>query len=291
MELRHLRFFLTLAEELHFTRAAKRLYVAQPHLSQEIRRLERELGTPLFERTKRRVELTAAGHAFREKASAIMALTEEARHAATRAADGTVGRLRIGFAGSASYDVVPRAIRRFSVQWPQVELVLTEMHTGDQVRALEEERIDVGFMRRTLPEGSPLCSRVLRRERLVLALPVGHALSKRRAIPFGALANERWIVFDRTSTGLFRDLLDAGAAAGFEPVVAQEAGEIPTMINLVASGLGIALIPESVMVLRRAGVVYRPLKSSTQRSLVVAAWRAQLRLPAVRNFVSALDGI
>jgi DNA-binding transcriptional LysR family regulator len=292
MEYRHLKFFVTLAEELHFTRASRRLNVAQPHLSQEIRRLEAEIGTPLLTRTSRRVELTEAGRVFRDHALQILQLTNDARGAANRAGDGTSGRLSIGFAGSTGYDVLPRSIINFRAKWPLVELSLKQMHTHAQIEALRESRIDIGFMRRLPHKESELVSKVIRSERLVLALSTLHPLSRMKVVPWSSLRAQPWIAFDRTPyAGLHGDLQAACAAAGFEPIVSQEAGEIPTMINLVASGLGLALLPESVMTIRRKGVVYRQLDPEPAPSQVVASWRADSDSPTLRNFRKALASI
>ena len=285
MELRHIRFFVTLADELHFTRAAQRLHVAQPHLSQEIRRLERELGVELFSRTKRQVQLTEAGSAFRVRALELLGVLETARREARAAAEGAAGTLTIGFAGSAGYDVLPEAIRRFRTKWPAVDLVLREMHTANQLIALQEHRIDVGFVRRAVNAEKDLASRIIRREKLVVALPARHRLAKRPALALTDLEHEPWIAFDRTAnSGLFADLRAACEAAGFEPILAQVAGEIPTMVNLVASGLGVALLPESVVALRRQGVVYRRLRPAPDPSLLILVWRRSDTSPVLRNF-------
>ncbi len=292
IEYRHLKFFIALAEELHFTRAARKLNVAQPHLSQEIKRLEEELGVRLLLRTSRQVALTEAGRVFHEKAVNILKVTDEARRAAQRADKGETGRLTVGFAGSAGYDVLPRAVRQFRAAWGDVEIVLRQMPTFEQMNALREARIDVGFMRRVVQREAQLASRVISREQLVIALPSGHALARGRVVDWKDLAHQPWIVFDRTpNPGLFGDFQKACEAAGFEPVIAQEAGEIPTMINLVASGLGAALVPESVTKVRREGVVYRKLEPPPTKSPLVMAWRKDTISPSLGNFLRVMESV
>lgn len=290
MDFKRLRYFATLADELHFTRAARALGIAQPHLSQEIRKLEKDLGVMLLARSKRSVALTSAGRVFQAYAADMLRQAAEARRSVRLAADGATGRLVVGFAGSAGYELVPEVVRRFRGRWPAVDLVLHEMHTRDQVDALRTGDIDVAFLRREVEAGSGISGRVLRREKLILALPAGHSLLRQPSISFRDLAAESWIVFDRSSTGLFADLEAAGQAAGFEVKVAQEAGELPTMINLVAGGLGVALVPESVRVLRRRGVVYRRLATRIARSPVVLAWRTAESSEVAHNFVRVATG-
>ena len=289
MEYRHLRFFLAVAEELHFTRASARLGVAQPHVSQEVRRLEEELGVELFRRTRRRVELTPAGEAFREKALVVMAATAEAREAARRAARGETGRLVVAFAGSAGYDVFPDAVRRFRGRWPDVGLHLVEMTTVAMIRALQERTIDVALGRPRDGTHPSVQIEVLRREASVVAFPTGHPLSQRRDIALADLADEEWIVFERSAgPGLYHLLMRACEEAGFRARVVQEAGEIPTMINLVAGGMGLALVPESVTRLSRAGIVYRPLANGAPESALGLMWRKGNDDPKTINFIETL---
>lgn len=289
MEYRHLRFFLAVADELHFTRAAARLGVAQPYVSAEIQRLEDELGVELFTRSKRHVEITPAGEAFRRRALEILDLTERARGDARRAARGEIGQLVIGFAGSAGYDVLPTALRRFRARWPEVDVVLRELTTVEQLRALRDERIDVGLGRPRGDPGAGLETRVVREERGVVALPAGHRLEGASDIELGELASEAWIAFDQTAgPGLHQLLVAACEDAGFTPRVAQVAGEIPTMVNLVASGMGIALLPESVASLSREGVVFRPLAGQAPLIQLGVLWRTGPQAPVLTRFIETL---
>jgi DNA-binding transcriptional LysR family regulator len=289
MELRHLRFFLVLADELHFTRAAARLRVAQPHLSQEIRRMERELGVLLFRRTRRRVELTAAGDAFRAGAATVWTALDEAVESARCAARGEIGRLVVGFVGSAAYSPFPEAVRRFRAECPGVRLLLEELSTVQQLEALRRGTIDVGLMRATSLEEPGLVLEVIRREPFVVALPVGHPCARRRGLRLADLAEEQWIAFEQTAgPGLHAQLVTACETAGFSPRIAQTAPHVPTIMSLVAGGLGVALVPEQVRALRPAGVRLARLTEPAPSTAVVAGWRRVDVSTARQHFVGLL---
>jgi DNA-binding transcriptional LysR family regulator len=289
MEYRHLRLFLAVADELHFTRAAARLGIAQPHVSQEIQRLEREIGAQLFVRSRRKVEMTAAGQAFRTGALEVLAATERAVEDARRASRGEAGRLTVGFAGSAGYDVFPEAIRRFRSRWPGIALELREMTTVSQIRGLGERTIDVALGRPRVEPRAEVELAIVRQEETLVALPTSHPLAPRRVIDLHELAQEPWIVFGRTGgPGLYTLFAAACQEAGFEMQVAQEVGEIPTMINLVAGGVGIALVPEPVRRLTRDGVVFRQLEGGGPAVPLGLMWRRGNQDQAVRNFVETL---
>jgi DNA-binding transcriptional LysR family regulator len=289
MELRHLRFFLMLADELHFTRAAARLHVAQPHLSQEIQRMERELGVSLFRRTRRRVELTPAGDAYREGAARVLAALAHAADSAGRAARGESGRLVVGFVGSVAWDPLPEAIRRFREERPTVRLVLKEQTTVKQLEALRRNAIDVGVMRPSLLDELDLMLEEIRVEEFVVAVPRLHPSARRRRVPLAALSSEPWIAFEYTAgPGLHAQFLEACGNAGFEPRIAQTAGHIPTMLSLVAGGLGVALIPAQVLTLRPQGVRLLRLAEPAPVTAVVAGWRREDDSPAVARFVELL---
>jgi DNA-binding transcriptional LysR family regulator len=258
MELRHLRYFVAVAEELHFGRAAARLRIAQPPLSQQIRQLEQELGVVLLERTKRRVELTPAGAAFVEHARRILADTERAKRVARRAGRGEIGRLAIGFASSADLDILPRVLRIWHERFPDVEVDAQPLLTAAQVDALLRGRIHVGFAR--LPVDEPrLTVEPITREAVVAALPERHPLARRRRLPLAELAGEPMILFPRhTAPGYYDVFIDACRQAGFTPQMLHP-GTMQAILGLVSAGLGVSLMPESIRNLRRAGVVYRPL--------------------------------
>ena len=258
MELRHLRYFLAVAEELHFGRAAARVRIAQPPLSQQVRQLEQELGVALFNRTKRRVELTPAGRAFLDHARAILAETERAKRVAQRAGRGEIGRLAIGYASSADLDILPRVLRIWRERFPDVELELHALLTGAQVDALRRGRIQVGFVR--LPtEETNLVVESIQRELLVVALPEGHRLARRAQVRLAELADDTMILFPRHTAPEYYDVfIGACRGAGFTPQLLHP-GSMQTNLGLVSAGLGVSLMPASIRNLRRAGVVYRPL--------------------------------
>jgi DNA-binding transcriptional LysR family regulator len=284
MELRHLRYFVAVAEELHFGRAAERLMIAQPPLSQQIQRLEREIGVRLLNRTKRRVELTEAGRLFLDEAR--RALDHAARGAlvAQRAARGEVGRLRIGFVGSASYSILPAVLRGFRQQHPGVELSLQELTTSQQLDALIDRRIDVAFVRRP-PQRAGITARVLIEEDFMVALPRTHALGSRSRIALAELANDRFIVFPRVlAAGLYDCVVSACQAAGFSPQIVQETTQTPVMIGLVAAGLGVALVPASVRIFKWDNVAYIALRPPRPTTNIVLAWRSTEESQAVQAF-------
>jgi DNA-binding transcriptional LysR family regulator len=259
MELHSLRYFVAVAEELHFGRAARRLGMAQPPLSRQIRALEAELGARLLERTKRHVALTAAGAVLLEEARRLLAQAERVVEAVHRAARGQTGRLAVGFVGSATYGLLPEILRRFHRRFPEVALTLAEMGSPMQLRALGERRIDVGFLRPAALDAT-LVGRVVQREPLLVALPAGHRLAKVEGIRLEDLASEPFVMFPREPRPSYGELLIGYCvAAGFSPRVAQETNEMQTALSLVAAGIGVTLVPASVRSVRRANVVYKPL--------------------------------
>ncbi|MFC5397029.1 LysR substrate-binding domain-containing protein [Bosea vestrisii] len=287
MDQRQLSSFVTLAEELHFVRAAARLGVTQPALSQQIARLEETLAVRLFERTKRRVALTDAGRVFLTDALAILRQFEQAAMGARRAAKGQIGRLTIGFVEASPFNVLPRLVSRLSRDLPEVSLVLQEMVTEEQVEALRSGRIDVGLLRPMFNE--PDFGRLpLLRESYLVALPVGHPLAEADSVPLSALREERFIVTParkrRYVEGRFRA---AFKRAGFEPQVAQEVNQLHTIIGLVGGGIGVALVPHSVSRLDLEGVVYRPLRDKDAPvAELVAAWSLERETPVLRRFLA-----
>src|SRR5215213_1916493 len=263
MELRHLRYFVVVAEELHFRRAAERLHMSQPPLSQQIRALEEEIGVTLLLRNQRRVELTAAGAAFLESAREILAAVEDAARQARRVQRGEVGRLAVGFVGSAMYSFVPELLRAFSEQWPDVTLRLHELGTSEQLRQLADGRLDVGFVR--VPPGRPeLVVETVLEEPVVAAMPDLHPLAARTHLTLDDLRGQPLVLLTRSGAPGLREAL-AGAihTLGGEDVITQEVAEMQTVIGLVAAGAGISLVPESVRALMRRGVTYRPLEDGS----------------------------
>ena len=286
MELRHLRYFVAVAEELHFGRAALRLSIVQPSLSQQIRQLEQELGFPLLWRTKRSVGLTDAGKVFLPEAQRVLAQVQEAQRAAQRAYRGEMGRLVIGYISSSTYDLLPMVLRVYRERFPDVEVALRELTTQEQVRALEEERIQVGLLR--LPISAPLVHvEVVRREPIVCALPERHALVARERVAVSLLANEPFVLqSSQRGGGYYMQLMKLCLASGFSPNVIQEVTEMHTIVSLVAAGMGVSLVPLSARNIRNHGVVYRELEGKASLTEMAVAWLRSSRSPIVQNFLA-----
>ena len=296
VELRHLRYFVAVAEELHFGRAAERLHVAQPGLSQQIQALARALGVPLFDRTSRRGELTAAGARLLAEGTRALAQTERALDRARRAGRGEVGRLTVAAIGSATYDVIPALLREHRRRFPEVELVLREMSTPAQVHALRGGEIDVGFLR--LPADTrDLVASTVREETMLLMLPESHRLAALAEVPLAALAGEPLILFPASPRPSWADTVIAACReAGFDPRVAQEAMESATVVSFVAAEVGVALVPQGLRVLVRPGVVCRPVVPAPITRLAVvrraggAVATAEAFLDLVRELWPAARG-
>lgn len=261
MDLRDCECFVAVAEELHFGRAAARVGMAQPPLSQRIKALEEELGARLFARTSRSVALTAAGEAFWHEARDLLALAGRARETPRRVALGLAGRLRVGFVNPAMDAFLSAALAAFRRQAPEVELTLRELSSREQLEALAAGRLDVGFVRFTGQDVPGLAVRVVSREPYLLALPADHALAGRRRVSLADLDGQAMILPPYEQAHALRPALEAAfARGGATPVVVQEAASKFTMLSLVAAGLGLALLPASVRVWTRAGVVFRDLE-------------------------------
>jgi len=286
MELRHLRYFVTVAEELHFGRAAEKLHISQPPLSIQIRSLEEELGVTLLRRTQRHVSLTQAGYAFLQEARQIMARLEQAVLMTRRASRGEIGELAIGFISVADYNVLPVILRQFRQRFPRVNLTLRESTTDAQIRDLLGGRIDVGFMLPPIDEPA-LKSVCILREPLVAALPELHPLARRAGkLPLASLKDAPFILFPRPmAPGLYDDVVSFCRAAGFSPRVEQEAIQMQTIVSLVSAELGVALIPASMTNLRRTGVAYKVLRETSPRTEIHLGWRRGDELPVLRVFV------
>ena len=289
MELRHLRYFIAVAEELNFRRAAERLRMAQPPLSQQIRQFEGELGTRLIERG-RPARLTAAGEAVLSEARKTLQQAERIREAAQQAARGERGRLRLGLCNSAPYGPLPALLRRFRAAAPEVELAIIERSSEEQRTMLLAGQLDLGALR--LPLAQPLDGlryATVCREELIVALPSDHPLCRRRTVPLRALRGESFISFPPSaSPSLFGQIEAACRGAGFAPRIAQEALQMQTIVSLVATGLGVALLPASLRELRRSGVEYRPLGGSTPQTEIVLAWPHDRASALVQRFVDLI---
>ena len=261
MELRHLRYFVAVAHEGHVTRAAEKLHIQQPPLSQQIRALEREIDAALFVRHPRGVSLTDAGRSFLADAEQILAQAEHAKIRARRTARGEVGRIAVGFTTSAPFHpLVARAIREFRATRPDVSFVLEESSSGDMVSGLRDERLDVAFIRSGLVDPEGVTVHPLLQEDMVAAFPARHPLIRKPRLGLKDLAEETFILYRRPDgRGLYDVIVAACAEAGFSPHVGQEAPRIVSTLNLVAAGLGITIVPASLSRLPLEGVTYRPL--------------------------------
>ena len=291
MELRHLRYFIAVAEELHFGRAAQLLGISQPPLSQQIQALEQELGARLFDRTNRRVELSEAGRLFLEEARLVLAQVDKAADVARRAQLGELGELKIGFTSSAPFNSsIPQAIFAFRQAFPAVHLNLKEMSSRDVAEGLVDESIEVGIMRPlVLPESLSVVE--LFREPLVAVIRADHPLAEgsEQGLQLAALADEPFVFFPRSyGSGLYAQFLSLAREAGFSPHISQEAGEAMTIIGLVSAGLGVSVLPASFQHTRIKGVVYRPLLDPDANTAVWLVQRKGSNSPMANAFADLL---
>jgi DNA-binding transcriptional LysR family regulator len=291
VELRHLEGFVAVAEELHFGRAAARLHMAQPPLSQQIRLLERDLGVTLFERSTRSVRLTAAGQSLLEPARKVLAEAATARRVVQAAKVGVVGRVTIGFAGASGYAALPTLARAVASELPGIELVLrAQTYSGEAIGQLEAGVLDLGFASLTARPG--LSMRVVRAEQLVVALPDTHRLAPRARVDLAGLAGERFVTFPAARGSAVRDaMMRACHDAGFTPAVAQEAPDAYSLLTLVGAGVGVALVVESAQAIRLDHVVYRPLRGDIPALPIALAWRTDNPSAALRSVLLVAEDV
>ena len=288
MELRHLRYFVAVAEELNFTRAAVRVGIGQPPLSQQIRDLEDELGTALFLRTPHGVKLTEAGHAFLREARVVLAGAAQAKSVAQRAGRGESGSLRIGFTGSLSFNTsVPGIIRDFSRAWPDVGLHLEEANTMHLLDRLMKETLDAVFIR---PGKEALPGIQLSRfadEPMCIALPAHHRLANRKSIALIDLADEAFVLFARGAVlSLYDEIVNVCRHVGFEPKVHQTAPQMTSVVNLVAAELGVSIVTSSMCQVRVKGVRYVDIKGPAPCARLALATRVNDATIVVRNLMT-----
>jgi len=288
MELRQLRSFVAVAEELHFGHAAHRLRIAQPALSRQIQALEKDLLVQLLFRNRRRVQITPAGQVFLDRARLILARADEATLAAQRAGSGMSGTLNLGFVGSATYDVLPGVLREFLQAAPHVDLTLSEMTVHAQTEALTEKRIDIGLLR--LPAKTEgLVFRTIAREPLYVALPSSHRLAELPALRLAALAGEPFVLYpDYPRPSWTEFVIGLCQQAGFHPTVVQRTVEIQTTLSLVAAGIGVSIVPKCIGNLQRKDVVFRRLLGVRTRTELLAAYRERDPSPVVQAFLKVL---
>lgn len=289
IELRHLRYFMAVAAELHFGRAAERLHMAQPPLSQQIRQLEAELGFQLFHRTKRSVALTEAGQVFLEECHRIFRQLDQAIDTGRQVSRGELGQLVIGFVSSAAYSVLPMILRSFRLQVPGVSLELHELTTNEQLQWLRERRLDIGFVRPPIEE--PACNlMIILQEPLVVALPEHHALVHQPQVSLQSLVGESFILFPRPlAPGLYDQIISLCQQAGFSPNVVQEAIQMQTIVSLVAAEIGIAIVPVSLQNLQRTGVIYKSLQEPTPKAEIAVMWRQDEQSAIVQRLLEVVQ--
>jgi DNA-binding transcriptional LysR family regulator len=286
VELRHLRAFVAVAEELHFGRAAARLHIAQPPLSQQIRHLERDLGVQLLERTTRRVRLTNAGAVFLEHARRVLTEADRARESVLLTEQGERGEIRVGLTGATTWRLLPRMTRAYRARYPLVRLELhPSVFSGAQISALLDGGIDVGLLRAPVP--APLVSRTLLDEDLVAVLPDEHPLAARSSVPLAELAEENFVSYpERQGSNLLDTALRGCASVGFWPRVVQEAQDTYTVVALVAAAVGVALLPASAEWLHFEGVAFRPVTGADLRVPVALSWRPGNDSPVLAGFLA-----
>lgn len=294
MDFRQFRYFVTTAEELHVARAAERLGIAQPALSQQIKSLETQLGTRLFLRTKRRIELTDAGRAFFEEARSVL---EHAERAARRARDigrGEAGHIDIGIVGSAMFDrPFPLLLTAYRKEHPEVQLSVHELPILQQIDALPTLGLDIGIVRAPLPRALPegIDHFVLSRQRVLAAIPDGHRLAHAARLSLADLADDDFLSFqDPEGIGLGHDLIDFCRQAGFVPRVTQHVTEIGTLLSLISAGFGVSLVTDNLTPIQLPGIRYIPLQQEYHSWLVVVHRRFE-RSAAVQSLLDGLRAI
>lgn len=287
-----MRYFLAVAEELNFRRAAERLHVSQPTLSAQIRQLEEEMGVQLLKRDTHSVNLTPAGHSFQEHVRDILRQTDEAQRQARRMARGETGELSIGFVASLGQGLLPNVLRAYRKRFPEVELRLTQMDTTQQIEALGNRRLDLGFIGLGLSaEVSDLQLATVADERLMAAFPQDHPLTRnkgriRKSLDLAELAHERFLFASRKGAPLFNPwLIVLCQQAGFQPEVVREEGQPVTVLNYVAAGLGITILPAQFSRMAMTGVTFIPLAAPVPSYRYCAAWSPHNQHTALANFV------
>ncbi|MGF1485850.1 MAG: LysR family transcriptional regulator [Prochloraceae cyanobacterium] len=293
MELRHLRYFVAVAEELHFGRAAKKLHICQQPLSQQIRNLEKELNVRLFDRTKRSVRLTSAGAVFLEEAKKTLKQAQQAVESAQKANLGQTGSLSIGFTTVALTSVIPKILPKFRRSYPEVSLTLHELENENLVEALLSDRIDVAFLHPPVNKKN-IFLKTIYSQNYSIVLPEKHPLASPSPEPISlkALAEEPFISFDRNSKAPFYHLPIATCQqAGFSPKIVQEADTLQTQIALVAMGMGITFLPESLKFLSRSGVVYRKAIEPTPEIQIAIATRYVDPQTVLNSFVKLVKQV
>jgi DNA-binding transcriptional LysR family regulator len=285
MELRHLRYFRMVATELHFSRAAEKLHIAQPPLSKQIQQLEIELGFELFARTKRSVALTPAGEVFLVEVDRIFKNLDRAIDIGRKTSRGELGQISIGFVGSATYNILPVMLQQFRDRYPHVQIELHELTTDRQLIWLREGKIDLGLIRPPIID-SDVTVEVVFKEPLIVALPVNHRLATVESIDLSLLATEPFILFPRQlAPGLYDPIITICRAAGFSPMVVQECIQIQTIISLVSANMGVSIVPKSTQDIQRQGVIYKPIFDDTPVASIALIWRTKDSSPTLARLL------
>lgn len=289
MDLRHLKYFIAVAEELNIGRAALRLHISQPPLTRQIQQLEEELGVQLLIRTPRGVELTQAGEMFLEEARNIRSLVEQAIERTKRAGQGKLGRLDIGIFGTGILSAIPQLLQLFRDSHPDVRVVLHTMSKNEQIEALRQKRITVGFNRILAPLPD-ITNELIMREPLYLAVNETHALAGGTAVPFGELANYPLVLFPTGDRPNFVDrVITLCRQRGFTPEISQIVGDAVTGVALVAGGFGITIVPESATTLQVPGVVYRPFRDNAEATVDLSCiYRKEDQSAILQAFLEAV---
>ncbi|HEY4048697.1 MAG TPA: LysR substrate-binding domain-containing protein [Acidobacteriaceae bacterium] len=291
MELKYLRSFVVVAEQLSFTRAAHLLHLSQSALTEQIQRLEQELGVQLLHRNRRAVRLTEPGTVFLAEARATLTRARQAVERVQRAARGETGKLRIGFVSSAALEVVPMIVVAFRDQFPGVTLDLTNLRTRTQIKGLIGKSIDIGFVRLPLSH-EQLTMTVIHREPFVVVLPHKHVLANEEQVRPVQLQNESFVAYGRRwAPGFYDAVVQMCTKEGFSPEIVQETGEMYTAIALVAAGVGIAILPKSVVLAQSRNVVMKPLACATAVSEIAIAVRKSENSSLVDSFVQVAKAV
>jgi len=285
MELKHLTSFLAVAERLSFIRAAEHLHLSQPALSSQIQHLEEELGVTLLYRNRRVVRLTPEGEIFVEEARATLARADQAIERVRKVAQGEVGHLRIAFVSSVAIEIVPGIVTAVRNKLPNVSLDLRNMRSSLQVQGLLNGTVDIGFVRLPLVHDD-LSLQVAHREPFVIVLPKDHALAKRPRLRLADLKREPFVAYGRHwAPGFFDSIVRLCSDAGFTPNIVQETGEMYTAIALVAAGVGVAILPRSIVLAQRANIAVKPLPATVGLSEIAIATRKDHDTPLLRSFL------
>lgn len=285
MELRHLRYFAILAEELNYGRAAERLHISQPPLTRQIQQLEDDLGARLFTRNTRGVALTPAGVALLDDAKRILGLVQGARERAGKAGKGEIGRLDVGIFGSAILNYIPRLILQFHERFPEVQIALHEQTKIEQIQALREQRLTIGFNRHVVVESDIVVEPVLS-EPLIVALHNEHPLARHKSIRIEEIAGEPLILYPGSRPGFADDVTALYRSVGAQPAVVQEVADVVTAVALVACGFGLCVTPQAASSLKLPGVVFRPVRANPPPKIdLVCLYRRNDESPILAAFL------